>query len=108
MLSFTDEWLEIGLSRLAIHTTVRSGMLWYQIPRYKLLLELVGEKKPRAKTRPSEMSMSPGESDFGCVSWLLDSQKQLKIKNRRKKTWRLALPMTFFNSDLFASEEGRK
>jgi hypothetical protein len=84
MLSFTDEWLEIGLSRLAIHTTVRSGMLWYQIPRYKLLLELVGEKKPRANTRPSEMRMSPGETEFAFVSWSLDSRKQLKIKKEEE------------------------
>jgi hypothetical protein len=106
MASFTDEWLEIGLSRLAIHTTVHSGMLLYQIPRYKLLLDLVGEKKPRAKTPPSDMTMLPGESEFSCVtvSWSLDSQKELKIKNRRKKTWRLALPIMFFSAGLFASE----
>ena len=66
--SFADVGLVIGLSRLAIHTTVRSGTLLYQIPMYNLLLEFVGEKKPRAKSPPAEMSLSLGKSGFICVS----------------------------------------
>jgi len=60
MASFAEEGVVMGLSRLATHTTVRLGMLWYQIPMYKFLLELVGKKKPSAKIPPSETSMSPG------------------------------------------------
>lgn len=68
MARLADVGAVIGLSRLAIHTTVRSGTLWYQIPMYILLLELVGEKKPRAKSLPAEMSMSLGKSGFVSVS----------------------------------------
>ena len=83
MASFADEGLVTGLSRLATQTTVRLGILWYQIPRYKLLLELFGEKNPRAKSPPLETSMSLGESTFTCVSWSLDCLKELKIKKMR-------------------------
>lgn len=67
----------IGLSRLATHTYVRSGMLLYHMPRCKLLLELAGEKNPRAKSPPLEMSSSLGKSGFVCVSWSLDLQNEL-------------------------------
>jgi hypothetical protein len=43
---------------LATHTTVCSGILWYQIPRY-LLLELPGQKNPSAKLFPLEIRRSP-------------------------------------------------
>lgn len=72
MMASLAEDVVIGLSRLATHTTVRSAMLWYQIPMYNFLLELVGEKKPRAKSPPSEMSVSLGKSGFVCISWSLD------------------------------------
>jgi hypothetical protein len=42
-------------------------MLLYHIPRYRLALELAGEKKPRAKPPPLEMSTSPWVSGFVCV-----------------------------------------
>jgi hypothetical protein len=84
MVSFAEEGVVVGLSRLATHTRVRSGMLWYQIPMYRLSLELVGEKKPSAKTPSLEMSMSPGESGFARVGWSLDWQGELK--SRRMKT----------------------
>jgi hypothetical protein len=59
----------IGSSRLATHTTVRSG-----IPMYNKL-ELVGKRQPRAKTLLMETSMSPGESGFSFVSWSSDRQR---------------------------------
>lgn len=83
MASFADEGELIGLSRLATHTTVGSGILLYQIPMYNLRLELVGEKKPRAKSPPSETSLSLRKSGFACVSWSLDWQRELK--NTRMK-----------------------
>jgi hypothetical protein len=48
----------IGWFLFATHTTVCSGTLWYQIPRY-LLLELPGLKNPSAKLFPSEIRRSP-------------------------------------------------
>ncbi|BAS91196.1 Os04g0633850 [Oryza sativa Japonica Group] len=69
MASITDdEGVEIGLSRLATQTYVRCGMLWYHMPRYKLLLEVPGEKNPSANTPLLEPSTSPGWSCFACVS----------------------------------------
>ncbi|WVZ87309.1 hypothetical protein U9M48_033966 [Paspalum notatum var. saurae] len=69
-------------ARLAIHTRLCSGMLLYQITMYK---------KPRAKLPSLEMSLSPGDSGFACVSWSpwpLDWQDRLK--SRRIKTGRRA------------------
>ena len=63
MVSFADG-VVIGLSRLATQTIVHSAMPWYEIPMYNFLLELVGEKKPRGKSPPSEMSLSLGNSGF--------------------------------------------
>uniref|UniRef100_A0A0E0GKH7 Uncharacterized protein n=1 Tax=Oryza nivara TaxID=4536 RepID=A0A0E0GKH7_ORYNI len=51
MARVADEGVVIGLSRLAIHTT------------------LAGEKKPRAKMPPLEMSISLGKIGFPSVSW---------------------------------------
>jgi hypothetical protein len=90
MTSFGDEGVAsiIGLSRLAIHTTVRPGMLWYHMQRYSrlLLLELGGDKKPRAKSPPSEMSMSSRVSGFECVKWSsADLQDELKNRSVRKR-----------------------
>jgi hypothetical protein len=65
----------IGSSRLATHTTVRSG-----IPMYNKL-ELVGKRQPRAKTLLMETSMSPGESGFSCVSWSSDRTQQKNMKS---------------------------
>jgi hypothetical protein len=83
MASMGDEVAAIGLSRLAVHTTVRPGMLWYHMLRYKLVLEPSGEKKPSAKSPPLETSVSPEESGFASVSWSSDLQDELK--NRRMK-----------------------
>ncbi|KAF7850024.1 hypothetical protein BT93_L0014 [Corymbia citriodora subsp. variegata] len=47
-----------GLSRLATHAIVFSGILLYHNPKY-LLLELPGLKKPRAKSPPLEINTSP-------------------------------------------------
>ena len=52
-----------GVSLLATHTTVSPGMSLYQMPRYSLPgVELVGEKKPKAKLPPSDTMVAPGES----------------------------------------------
>jgi hypothetical protein len=59
MVRIVDEAAVIGLSRFVTHMTVRSGMLSYHMPRYKLPLELVVEKKPRAKSLLLEMSLLP-------------------------------------------------
>ena len=48
----------IGSFLFATHTTVCSGILWYQIPRY-LLVELPGLKNPSAKISPFEIRRSP-------------------------------------------------
>jgi hypothetical protein len=48
----------IGSFVFATHTTVCSGTLWYQIPRY-LLLELPRLKNPSAKIFPFEIRRSP-------------------------------------------------
>ncbi|WVZ77344.1 hypothetical protein U9M48_025222 [Paspalum notatum var. saurae] len=57
-----------GVSRLATHTTVSSGMPLYHIPRYSLaaagVVELVGEKKPSEKEPSSETMTLPAESGF--------------------------------------------
>jgi hypothetical protein len=58
-------------------------MLWYHIPRYILVLELVGKKKPRAKSPLLETSVSLWVSGFACVSW--SSDLQTEFKNRMKK-----------------------
>jgi hypothetical protein len=50
-----------GVSLLATHTTVSPGMSLYQMPRYSLPgVELVGEKKPRAKLPPADTMVAPG------------------------------------------------
>lgn len=71
------------LSRFAAHTTLRSGMLWYQILMYKLLLELVGEKKPRAKSPSTEMRVLPRKRDFACVSWSSECLVEQKIRRMK-------------------------
>uniref|UniRef100_A0A0A8XTQ4 Uncharacterized protein n=1 Tax=Arundo donax TaxID=35708 RepID=A0A0A8XTQ4_ARUDO len=88
MVSFGEEAVVAGLSRLATHTTVRlrSGMPWNQIPTYRLPLEPAGEKKPRAKTPSLEMSISPGASGLTVVSWSSDSQKQIKSRKMKNGT----------------------
>ncbi|GJM99451.1 hypothetical protein PR202_ga16549 [Eleusine coracana subsp. coracana] len=61
----------IGAAWLATHTTVSFGMLLYQMPRYNNdELEPGGEKKPRAKAPPSEMSVVPGNSGLPRTIWL--------------------------------------
>ncbi|KAF8041349.1 hypothetical protein BT93_A0069 [Corymbia citriodora subsp. variegata] len=55
-----------GLSRLAIHTTVFSGILLYHSPKY-LWLELLGLKKPRAKSPPLEINTSPSLIELSLV-----------------------------------------
>uniref|UniRef100_A0A0E0KVN8 Uncharacterized protein n=1 Tax=Oryza punctata TaxID=4537 RepID=A0A0E0KVN8_ORYPU len=76
MASIADEGAVIGLLRLATQTYVRSEMLLYHIPRNKLLLEMVGENKPSAKTPPSETSTSP--------SWSSHLEKEMSRKEMRK------------------------
>lgn len=66
--SIAEEGMAIGLSRLATHTTLHSGMLWYHMPTYNVTVEFVGEKKPRAKAPPSETSLLPGGSGFASVT----------------------------------------
>ena len=90
MVSFADG-VVIGLSRLATQTTVRSAMPWYQIPMYNFLLELVGEKKPRAKSPPSEMSVSLGKSGFVCVSWLSDRQSELRDMRMKAAVYTISI-----------------
>uniref|UniRef100_A0A0D9ZR77 Uncharacterized protein n=1 Tax=Oryza glumipatula TaxID=40148 RepID=A0A0D9ZR77_9ORYZ len=88
-----DEGVVIGLSRLATQTYVRSDseMLWYHMPRKKLWLEAVGEKKPSAKTLPLETSTSPGEiSRFACVSWSSPLQEEMR-NSKEMKTGRQAI-----------------
>jgi len=48
----------IGSFLFATHTTICSGILWYQIPRY-LLVEQPGLKNPSAKIFPLEIRRSP-------------------------------------------------
>jgi hypothetical protein len=50
------------------------------------VLELLGEKKPRAKPPPLEMSVSPRVSGFVCVSWSSDLQDELKNRKMERKT----------------------
>jgi hypothetical protein len=82
-----EEAVGAGLLRLATHTVVRldseSERAWNQIPTYRLLLELSGEKKPRAKTPFSDMSMSPVGSVFSYVRRSSDLQEQIKNKKMR-------------------------
>uniref|UniRef100_J3M1Q5 Uncharacterized protein n=1 Tax=Oryza brachyantha TaxID=4533 RepID=J3M1Q5_ORYBR len=59
-------------------------MLWYHMPRNRLLLEAAGEKKPSAKTPLWETSTSPGRSCFACVSLSSDLQDGMRSKQRRK------------------------
>jgi hypothetical protein len=52
-----------GVSRLATHTTVSSGMLLYHMPRYSFAgVEFEGLKKPKTNDPPSEMMVLPGDS----------------------------------------------
>jgi hypothetical protein len=95
--NFPAEPLVIGLSRLATHTYVRSGILLYHMPMYEFAVEFAGEKKPRAKTPPLDTSLSPVESGFPRVRRSSDSQKQ--TNDRRIKTGRGIMP---------ACEEQRK
>lgn len=53
------------------------------MPMYEFAVEFVGEKKPRVKMPPLEISMSSGESGFVGVRRSSDWQKE--IKNRRIK-----------------------
>ena len=48
----------IGSFLFATQTTVCSGTLWYQMPRY-LLVERPGLKNPSAKISPLEIRRSP-------------------------------------------------
>lgn len=80
----------IGSSRLAVHTTVRLGMLLYHMPRYKLALEPLGEKKPSAKSPALETSVSPEESGFAFVSCSSDLQNE--PRDRRMKIGMQDLP----------------
>ena len=90
MVSFADG-VVIGLSRLATQTIVHSAMPWYEIPMYNFLLELVGEKKPRAKSPPSEMSVSLGKSGFVCVSWLSDRQSELRDMRMKAAVYTISI-----------------
>ena len=81
--SFPGIFVVIGLSRLAIHKYVRSGMLLYHMPTYELEVEFFREKKPIAKTPPSDMSTSPGKSGFAGVNLSSDWHKQ--TMNRKMK-----------------------
>jgi hypothetical protein len=58
-------------------------------PYVQVVLELASEKKPRAKAPPSEMRVSPGESDFACDRWSSDLQNELK--KRRMRTGKQAV-----------------
>jgi hypothetical protein len=73
----------IGVSRLATHTTVSSGMLLYHMPRYSLAgvpEELEGLKKPNAKEPSSETMVAPGESGLPGTSRSCDAHNG---RNRR-------------------------
>ena len=73
-----------GVSRLATHTTVNWGMLLYHIPRYSFSgVELDGEKKPKAKSPPSDMTVVPGRSGLPGTS---RSSEAHKAGKRRKAT----------------------
>ncbi|KAI9385196.1 hypothetical protein POPTR_011G035913v4 [Populus trichocarpa] len=87
----------IGSFLLATHTTVCSGILWYQIPRY-LLLELPGQKNPSAKLFPLEIRRSPSLTVWFVFkeSWDVQDdnwsdcrriQKQHKKDNKHKERW---------------------
>jgi hypothetical protein len=53
----------IGVSLLATHTTVSRGMSLYHMPRNSLAgVELVREKKPKAKLPPSDTMVALGNS----------------------------------------------
>ncbi|XBJ06641.1 hypothetical protein VPH35_012274 [Triticum aestivum] len=79
-LSFVELMLEwaMGSSRLATHTTVKTGILLNHMPRYQLELELValwdllmvvvaGWKKPSANLPFVETSLSPTASTWPSV-----------------------------------------
>ena len=61
------------------------------MPTYEPTVEFVGEKKPRAKTPLLETSLSPVESGFAGVR--RSSDLQIQINDRRKTTWRAAIPI---------------
>ena len=74
-----------GVSRLATHTTVNRGMLLYHMPRYSFSgVELDGEKKPKAKSPPSDMTVVPGKSGLPGTS--RSSEEAHKACKRRKAT----------------------
>jgi hypothetical protein len=58
---------------------------------YSFLLELVGEKKPRAKSPPSEMSLSLSKSGFVCVSWLSDQQSELRNMRMKAEIYTISI-----------------
>jgi hypothetical protein len=58
-------------------------------------LELLREKKPRAKSAPLEMSMSPWVSGFACVSCSSDLQDELKNRKMERKTGIKAVFLVF-------------
>jgi hypothetical protein len=64
-----DEEEMAGVARLATHTTVNRGILLYHMPRYSFSgVELDGEKKPKAKSPPSDTMVVPGRSGLSGTS----------------------------------------
>lgn len=110
MASVGDDDVVAGLSRLATHTTVRlrSGMPWNQIATYRLVLVLEpdGEKKPRAKTPPLEMSRSPGDSGLALASWSSDLQTRITRRSRRMEMIVLVISILWLCSSLTSIDQG--
>ncbi|KAK2976829.1 hypothetical protein RJ640_014613 [Escallonia rubra] len=83
---------DTGLSRFATHTGV-SGKLLYHIPKYRLLLEPLGEKKPSSKLWPEDTKVWPSVKvslklivsaalqDFGTLNEMIRTEKR-RIEGR--------------------------
>jgi hypothetical protein len=78
----------IGLFLFATHTTVCSGILWYQIPRY-LLVELPGLKNPSAKIFPLEIRRSPSLMVWFVFkeSWDVQDENWSIIRKKRRNSF---------------------
>lgn len=68
-----------GVARLATHTTVSRGILLYHMPRYSFSgVELDGEKKPKAKSPPSDTMVVPGKSGLPGTSRSSEAHRAAK------------------------------
>ena len=73
-----------GVSRLATPTMVNWGMLLYYMPRYSFSgVELDGEKKPKAKSPPSDMTVVPGKSGLPAETSRSSEEAHRTSKRRR-------------------------